>query len=328
MAKTWALVVLVACVLLVCACEPSVHNLDRPLPGVPTIGATSPPAGVSALGTLTPAQIPSPSTVVVTDTFVPTSTASPRSSSVPTQPITYVVQAGDTLGRLARRFSTTIEDITEVNTITDVDLIDTGQVLVLPKGARTPSPMTPTAKASLAAMMTASGKPQARPAEPMATAPPSVAGVSPEYSGSGANHWVAKNIASGRFIALEDNSLWEIAPTDTIHALLWLPTGGVVVAASPWALYPYTLVNTLQGGAAQAKYLGPIVVSSRINGTFTGWEGDTAFALSNGQVWQQASYAYCYHYAYWPEVLIVQTSGGCKMVVEGVEGSIYVKRLK
>lgn len=322
MAKNRALVALMACVLLAGACRPSLGDLDRPLPGTATTAPTSTPGKGLVLATRTPTQMP------LSATAVPTSSPIPTSTPLPTQPITYCVQAGDTLGRIARSFSTSIEQIAQANSIANVNLIEVGQVLVLPKGARTPRPMTPTAKASPGAMLTASGEPEVRPSGPMATAPPSVAGVFPEYSGSGANHWVAKSIASGRFIALEDDSLWEIAPTDTIHALLWLPTGGVVVTGSPWALFPYTLVNTLQGGAAKAKCLGLIVVSSRINGTFTGWEGDTAFTLSNGQVWQQASYAYCYHYAYWPEVLIVQTPGGYKMVVEEVEDSIYVKRLK
>jgi len=65
-----------------------------------------------------------------------------------------------------------------------------------------------------------------------------------------------------------------------------------------------------------------------VEGNFEGWRGDTIFTLCNGQIWQQALWACHWHWAYRPEVAIVQTSGGYKMVVEGVEGSIYVKRLK
>ena len=70
------------------------------------------------------------------------------------------------------------------------------------------------------------------------------------------------------------------------------------------------------------------VVESRIDGEFTGWEGETIFKLMNGQIWQQASYAYTYHYAYGPKVLIYRSGGGYKMKVEGVNGEIAVRRLK
>jgi hypothetical protein len=70
------------------------------------------------------------------------------------------------------------------------------------------------------------------------------------------------------------------------------------------------------------------VIESHIRGDFEGWEGETIFFLDNGQIWQQASYAYTYHYAYRPKVVIYKTAGGHKMTVEGVSGSIYVKRIK
>jgi len=72
----------------------------------------------------------------------------------------------------------------------------------------------------------------------------------------------------------------------------------------------------------------PDVIESRIEGDFEGWEGETVFKLDNGQIWQQSSYAYTYHYAYRPEVLIYKTGGGYKMKMEGVDETIYVRRLK
>lgn len=70
------------------------------------------------------------------------------------------------------------------------------------------------------------------------------------------------------------------------------------------------------------------VIESHIDGTFTGWSGETIFKLVNGQIWQQSSYAYTYHYAYRPAVLIYGSGGTYKMKVEGVNGTINVKRLK
>ena len=37
-------------------------------------------------------------------------------------------------------------------------------------------------------------------------------------------------------------------------------------------------------------------IESRIDGQFEGWDGDTLFQLSNGQIWQQTQYAYTYRY--------------------------------
>lgn len=68
-------------------------------------------------------------------------------------------------------------------------------------------------------------------------------------------------------------------------------------------------------------------IESQIEGTFEGWSGDTIFKLTNGQIWQQASYAYTYHYAYRPEVIIYAGKGGCRLKVDGVSESIFVRRL-
>lgn len=72
----------------------------------------------------------------------------------------------------------------------------------------------------------------------------------------------------------------------------------------------------------------PAVVESQIDGDFEGWEGETVFVLTNGQIWQQTSYDYIYEYAYMPEVLIYATSDGYKMRVEDVDETIYVTRIK
>lgn len=69
------------------------------------------------------------------------------------------------------------------------------------------------------------------------------------------------------------------------------------------------------------------VIESQIEGEFSGWDGETIFKLTNGQIWQQSSYAYTYHYAYRPKVLIVGTRGAFKLQVEGVEQRISVIRM-
>ncbi len=69
-------------------------------------------------------------------------------------------------------------------------------------------------------------------------------------------------------------------------------------------------------------------IEAHISGDFEGWSGETVFILDNGQVWQQSSYAYTYHYAYRPKVIIFSTDGSYKMIVEGVSDSILVQRIK
>lgn len=70
------------------------------------------------------------------------------------------------------------------------------------------------------------------------------------------------------------------------------------------------------------------LIESHIEGEFHGWEGDTIFKLDNGQVWQQANYAYKYTYKYHPSVTIYKSDGRYEMQVDGMDDKISVKRIK
>ena len=70
------------------------------------------------------------------------------------------------------------------------------------------------------------------------------------------------------------------------------------------------------------------VIESQIDDDFEGWDGDTIFKLRNGQIWQQATYHYEYHYAYRPKVIIFPDAGGFKAQVDGTSDSVNVRRLK
>jgi hypothetical protein len=70
------------------------------------------------------------------------------------------------------------------------------------------------------------------------------------------------------------------------------------------------------------------VIESHIDGEFSGWDGKTIFKLTNGQIWQQAAYAYTYRYKYRPQVLIVKTTGGYEMQVEDMDKRLRVVRIK
>jgi hypothetical protein len=68
-------------------------------------------------------------------------------------------------------------------------------------------------------------------------------------------------------------------------------------------------------------------ISSRLDGDFNGWDGETVFLLQNGQVWQQSSYAYRYAYASSPTVTIYQSGPTCRLQVGTSTENIPVKRL-
>lgn len=61
----------------------------------------------------------------------------------PPQNCTYVVQSGDTLGKIAIRFGTTISTLASLNHISNPDVIYAGQVLYLPGCATDPPPTPP-----------------------------------------------------------------------------------------------------------------------------------------------------------------------------------------
>jgi hypothetical protein len=70
------------------------------------------------------------------------------------------------------------------------------------------------------------------------------------------------------------------------------------------------------------------LIETQIAGDFSGWEGETIFKLVNGQIWQQTQYAYTYHYAFRPKVMIFRSTGGYQMQVDGMDKTIGVTRLK
>lgn len=61
----------------------------------------------------------------------------------------------------------------------------------------------------------------------------------------------------------------------------------------------------------------------RIDGSWTGWSGDTLVQLTDGSVWRQQEYHYEYHYAYRPEAIV---SNG-RMMVTGMRKAIRVRRI-
>jgi hypothetical protein len=59
------------------------------------------------------------------------------------------------------------------------------------------------------------------------------------------------------------------------------------------------------------------VTESQIADVFEGWQGNSTYQLTNGQVWRQSAYKYEYKYAYRPHALIYPASAGMLMDVDG-----------
>lgn len=60
----------------------------------------------------------------------PTPTATPEATPTP---VSYTVQSGDTLARIAQQFDVTVEALAEANNITDPSRLEIGQQLVIPQ---------------------------------------------------------------------------------------------------------------------------------------------------------------------------------------------------
>lgn len=100
--------------------------VTTPLPttGAPVVPTAPQTPGAGAQPTALP---PAPTTV---PPLVTATTAAPGTGGQ----VTYVVQAGDTLYRIAQRYNVTVSAIAAANNITNVNQLDVGQTLIIPVG--------------------------------------------------------------------------------------------------------------------------------------------------------------------------------------------------
>lgn len=104
-----------------------------------TVGVITPQAPTQA----PPTKLTSTSTSTSTVTAAP-STAAPPATVVETTPPpqTYVVQAGDQLQRIAKRFGVDLAQLMTLNGIANADKINKGQTLIIPPSTVPGSPPT------------------------------------------------------------------------------------------------------------------------------------------------------------------------------------------
>jgi hypothetical protein len=163
---------------------------------------------------------------------------------------------------------------------------------------------------------------------PLCSAPPAPAPPTPAPPTDGGGGCIESYIY-GDFEGWEGDTLFPLA-----NGQFWLQAS--YSYTYHYAFNPRVTICPVAGGykmwmegVDESIYVTPLTcLKTCIDGDFEGWDGDTVFNLCNGQIWQQASYSYTYHYAYRPDALICAVGGGYKMWVEGIDKSIYVARLR
>ena len=129
----------------------------------------------------------------------------------------------------------------------------------------------------------------------------------------------------GEVFKLSDGSIWQVKYEyeymyEYYPSVTMCPSKGFMIVEG-------TRLNVVSigggGGVSSSE-----VIESRIDGESEGFEGDTIFKLTNGQIWQQIDGKYQYKYKYSPEVLIYKDGGGYKMSLDGIDKKIRVVRLR
>jgi hypothetical protein len=94
----------------------------------------------------------------------------------------------------------------------------------------------------------------------MTSVPPQQGGdkEEPRYPAMGSGHFVKSVRAEGRFVTLEDNSLWEIAPSDRYLTAEWEVQAGIAVRHSGGDDgFVYEIDNVDTDDGASARWLRP-----------------------------------------------------------------------
>lgn len=137
---------------------------------------------------------------------------------------------------------------------------------------------------------------------------------------------------NGEIFKLSDGSLWEVK-YEYEYLYEYLPDVIICPSRGKLIIKGKNLnVQNISGSSSRGDSVpssgGGDVIEAQIDGEFQGWDGETIFKLTNGQIWQQSSYAYTYTYKFMPKVLIIKTSRGYELQVEGMDRRIAVRRIR
>ena len=70
-------------------------------------------------------------------------------------------------------------------------------------------------------------------------------------------HWLRDKLDAGRIVVLEDESIWEVHPSDRVVTRSWLQISTITVKHTQKEVFPYVLSNSTERENARANYLGP-----------------------------------------------------------------------
>ncbi len=69
-------------------------------------------------------------------------------------------------------------------------------------------------------------------------------------------HWLRDKLDAGRIVVLEDESIWEVHPSDRVVTRRWLRISTITVKHTQKEVFPYVLSNSTERENARANYLG------------------------------------------------------------------------
>lgn len=75
------------------------------------------------------------------------------------------------------------------------------------------------------------------------------------YTRTHEEHWLSDKLDDGRIVILEDESAWEVHPSDRQKTNRWLRISTILVKHTEKESYPFILSNTTEGQDARANYL-------------------------------------------------------------------------
>jgi hypothetical protein len=75
-------------------------------------------------------------------------------------------------------------------------------------------------------------------------------------------HWLRDKLDDGKLLILNDDSIWQVHPSDSTITARWLRGSTINVEQSQAQSYPFVLRNQTEGESARVDFLGDSRVAS------------------------------------------------------------------
>ena len=120
---------------------------------------------------------------------------------------------------------------------------------------------------------------------------------------------------NGEIFRLQDGSIWEVKYEyeylyEYYPQVVICPSRSILIVDGKKLNVQVLSAPKIDGSTSSPQPSD--VIESQIDGEFEGWEGETIFKLTNGQIWQQAEYASLFTNGYYDGIPVyVRHPGGC-----------------